>query len=262
MLYPSRPGTDKAMFAGDPSRTSPVQMRRVAVITAVLLLAACGGTKAKSAQARDDPVAPLGIRSDGTLDPDHINLSGIAGVTPAEQASAERLLRRTILALARWTNVAQATSDGFVAIGDGFTGTEHYIHWDWIDDNAVLDPSRPESLMYRLGPNGQRTLEGAMYILPKRFRFTNAPDAGGALVQFHSHYNECFSGFPAPKFRAVTRTDGSCPAGLTKLLTNLMLHVWIRPNPCGPFAPVGGFASGTIKAGEKVLCDRVHGGTP
>lgn len=223
------------------------------------LLVACGST-ARSADRATTPVArPLAVRADGTLDADHIDLSGVAGVTPAEQATAESLLRRTIIALARWRDVAQAEKDGFTSVGDGFSGTEHYVHWDWIDDKAVLDPTHPESLVYRLGPNGQRTLEAAMYILPKGYRFTNAPDIGGALVQLHSHFNECYSALPVPKFKAVARPDGSCPAGLTKLLTNLMVHVWVRPNPCGPFATIGGFASGAVAPGQSPLCDRRHG---
>ncbi len=235
-------------------------MRRAIATGATLLLMSCGGTGARSAHRAATPAGrPLPVGADGRLDPNHIDLSGVAGVTPTEQAAAERLLRGTIISLARWRDVAQAKKDGFTSIGDGFTGTEHYVHWDWIEDKGVLDPTHPESLVYRLGSNGQRTLEAAMYIFPKRYRFANAPDVGGALVQFHSHFNECYSGFPAPRFITVTRSDGTCPPGLEDRLTNLMVHVWVRPNPCGPFAPIGGFASGAIAPGETQLCDRVHG---
>ena len=59
--------------------------------------------------------------------------------------------------------------------------------------------------------------------------------------------------------RDPTRLDGSCTPPLVKLLTNAMIHVWIRPNRCGPFAEVGGFAAGAVKVGEKHACDRIHG---
>jgi hypothetical protein len=38
-----------------------------------------------------------------------------------------------------------------------------------------------------------------------------------------------------------------------------MIHVWIVPNPCGPFAALEGIGGGQIKAGQTRLCDHVHG---
>jgi hypothetical protein len=40
-----------------------------------------------------------------------------------------------------------------------------------------------------------------------------------------------------------------------------MIHVWITPHPCGPFAALEGIAGGTIPEGEEVLCDEAHGST-
>ena len=122
-----------------------------------------------------------------------------------------------------------------------------------------FDPSRPESLLYRTGPDGRPILEAAMFILPKRYTLDNTPDVGGVLIQFHIHDNLCFTDGPAPKYARPTRLDGSCTPPLVKLLTNAMIHVWIRPNRCGPFAEVGGFAAGAVKVGEKHACDRIHG---
>jgi hypothetical protein len=203
----------------------------------------------------------LAVRSDGIIDAQRVDLSGVAGVSHAEQLRAEDLLRRTIRTLPRWNDVARAEADGFVSIGSprAFGGTEHYVHWDWIDDDVIFDPSRPESLVYQMNPNGRRTLQAAMFILPKVYRLDNVPDLGGKLVQFHIHDNLCFTDSLVPKFVRLARLDGSCTPPLVKLLTNAMIHVWIRPNPCGPFAPVGGFVAGKIKEGETLACDREHG---
>ena len=38
-----------------------------------------------------------------------------------------------------------------------------------------------------------------------------------------------------------------------------MIHVWIEPHPCGPFAALEGVAGGTIPEGEERLCDHAHG---
>jgi hypothetical protein len=229
--------------------------RGVAIALVLSLAAACasGGTRAPSAK-------PLALRTDGTIDPKQVDLAGTAGVTAAEQRRAEDLLRRTIETLPRWNDVAQAVRDGFEPLGDGATGDEHYVHWDWIEDNDFFDPNRPESLVYHRLGDGRMELEAAMFILPKRYTLTSAPDVGGKLVQYHSHTNLCFTPFPSPRFKAFIRfTTKECPPGLLKLLTNVMIHVWIRPNPCGPFAPIGGLASGVVAPGESRLCDRAHG---
>jgi hypothetical protein len=39
-----------------------------------------------------------------------------------------------------------------------------------------------------------------------------------------------------------------------------MVHVWIVPQRCGPFAALEGIGGGQVKAGEVALCDHVHGG--
>jgi hypothetical protein len=38
-----------------------------------------------------------------------------------------------------------------------------------------------------------------------------------------------------------------------------MVHVWITPHPCGPFAALEGIAGGQISEGEERLCDHAHG---
>jgi hypothetical protein len=39
-----------------------------------------------------------------------------------------------------------------------------------------------------------------------------------------------------------------------------MIHVWIVPRPCGPFAALEGIGGGQVAAGQTVACDHVHGG--
>jgi hypothetical protein len=229
--------------------------RGLAVLVVIAALAGCGSSAHKSAEAP----RPLAVQANGIIDPTRVNLSGAVGVTPDEQHRAEQLLQSTIVHLQRWTDVARALADGFVSIHDGFTGSEHFVHWDWIEDGDVLDPAHPESLVYRVKPDGRRVLEAAMYILPKRFTLSNVPDVGGRLTQFHIHSLFCFDTSATPRFFRLARPDGACIPPLVKRLTTPMVHVWIRPNPCGPFAAIGGFASGTVSNGEEIACDREHG---
>jgi hypothetical protein len=231
----------------------------VAVVSFVGLVAACGSSAHEASPAPTTEPHPLALQSNGTIDPNRVDLSGITGVTPAEQHRAEQLLRTTIVDLRRWNDTSAAQADGFVSMHDGFTGAEHFVHWDWIEDRDVLDPSHPESLVYRVEPDGVRVLEAAMFVMPKRYDLSDTPDIGGSLTQFHVHDKLCFDDAPIPKFFRNVRSDGTCIKGLVKKLMSPMLHVWIRPNPCGPFAPIGGFAAGKVKDGERVACDRQHG---
>jgi hypothetical protein len=201
----------------------------------------------------------LKVLPDGSFDPNKIDLSGVPGVTPEEQGRAELLLRRTLLGLPQWAESAHAEAAGFQSIGDGLTGHEHLIHWDWIDDNDTFDPDHPEALVYQ-NVAGVRTLEAAMYILPKQYTLTNLPDLGGSLTQFHIHDNLCFTAPPAPKVAGFTAPGQACRAPLVNFNPNAMVHVWLRPNRCGPFAALEGVGAGTIKSGESRSCDHTHSG--
>jgi hypothetical protein len=188
-----------------------------------------------------------------------IDLGGVEGVTPEQQAAAENLIAITLWRLPRWADYRVAEAAGFHSIGDGLTGYEHFIQWDWINDDDVLDPERPESLVYRVNRDGTRTLEAAMYMLPQGNTLDTVPELGGKLTQWHIHDNLCFSPGEAPKVRGVTGAGGGCPAGLVKLDPVPMIHVWIVPHRCGPFAALEGVGAGQIKEGEERLCDHAHG---
>lgn len=204
------------------------------------------------------PVPPkvLRVLPNGTIDPTKIDLSGVPGVTAAELARATSLLRRTITTITKWTDYRKAEADGFHSIGDFITGDEHFLHWDWINDNDYFDPNKPEALVYHYDRDtGKRTLEAAMYILPDRFSLTNLPDLGGPLTQFHVHDNLCFTNDPvAPHVLGLTNGDGTCSPPLVKFHPNPMVHVWIRNNPCGPFAALEGVGAGQIPDGQTRSC--------
>ena len=99
-----------------------------------------------------------------------------------------------------------AEEAGFHSIGDAATGYEHYIQWDWIDDDVWLDPDHPESLVYRVEPDGSRTLVSAMYMMPNSVALDEVPDYGGALMQWHIHSDLCFdvSDPEAPRVGGLT----------------------------------------------------------
>jgi hypothetical protein len=193
-------------------------------------------------------------------DPDKpLNLSGVEGVTEEQQAQAEQLIAVTLHHLPKWADTAQAEADGYHSIGDGGTGYEHYVNRELINDDKVLDPEYPESLVYQV-VDGEKTLVAAMYMMTDDDTLDDVPDVGGKLTQWHIHNDLCFTPDPvAPKVAGLIQADGTCRDGLVKGTEAPMLHVWIVPHECGPFAALEGVAGGQIPEGEERWCDHAHG---
>ncbi|HEY9555177.1 MAG TPA: hypothetical protein VIR58_00500 [Acidimicrobiales bacterium] len=186
-----------------------------------------------------------------------IDLGGVAGVTPEEQARAENLIASTLTHLPDYADPAAAEAAGFRSIRDGGTGYEHYINSEYRADGKVLDPDRPESLVYQVR-GGRKELVAAMYMAEPGTTLDNTPPLGGALTQWHIHDNLCFT--PEGQVAGLTDGEGGCSPPLVKFEPVPMIHVWIVPHPCGPFAALEGIAGGSVKPGEERLCDTVHGG--
>ena len=189
-----------------------------------------------------------------------IDLGGVPGVTPEQQAFAENLVAATVRDLPQWSDLAVVEAAGFHSIGDAITGHEHYIQWDWIDDDVWLDPDHPESLVFEPQPDGSKKLVSAMFMLPSGYPLDDVPDWGGALMQWHVHGDLCFTDDPvAPQVAGLKPIGGTCQPPLVDFLLSPMIHVWITPTPCGPFAALEGIGGGQVPEGEDVLCDHAHG---
>ncbi len=205
-------------------------------------------------------IKPLSYTADGLIDHTTVDLGGIPGVSAEDQKAAEDLLVSTIKTLPKWSNYDQAIADGFQSIQDQLTGEEHLLHWDWIEDDVIFDPEKPESLVYGVDrATGTKTLEAAMYILPSKYTLDTPPEIDSPLLQFHHHDNLCFTAGDAPRVAGLTNAEGGCREGLTKFNPNIQVHVWIRQNDCGPFAALLGVGAGQVKAGEEVTCNHEHG---
>ena len=99
-----------------------------------------------------------------------------------------------------------------------------------------------------------------MYMLPDTVALEDVPDIGGALMQWHIHDNLCFTSDPeAPTVAGVISSGGECSPPLQKFRPAPMIHVWITPHRCGPFAALEGVGAGQIEEGEERLCDHAHG---
>jgi hypothetical protein len=189
-----------------------------------------------------------------------IDLGGVDGVSPQQQAYAENLVAATVRDLPQWADLDVVAAAGFQSIGDGATGHEHYIQWDWIDDDKILDPDYPESLVFEPQPDGTKRLVSAMFMMPSGTPLDEVPDFGGALMQWHVHGDLCFTDDPvAPKVAGLKPIGTPCRAPLVDGTLSPMIHVWIIPHECGPFAALDGIGAGQVPEGEATLCDHAHG---
>jgi hypothetical protein len=154
--------------------------------------------------------------------------------TDDQMKAAADLIVRTKAATLQYADVKAAEANGYRSIGDGFTGVEHFVNRDFMADTDVLDPSKPESLVYRVNPDKTRELITVMYILPNGSTMDDVPDIAGNLTLWHDHDNLCFD--PATSRLSGIFVNGACKPGGVHVQTAPMLHVWVTPNPCGPFA--------------------------
>jgi hypothetical protein len=168
-------------------------------------------------------------------------------VTDEQRAAAQALIDDTVAGMARFTDVASVEAAGYVSIGDGVTGWEHFVHPGHLTSPTEMDPDAIESIVFKVYPDGTRQLASAMYILPFGRTMADVPDIAGELTTWHDHQDLCWEGI-----RVVGRTDanGDCARGVFRP-TPPMLHVWLLPHECGPFAGIEG------THGES--CDHDHG---
>jgi hypothetical protein len=170
--------------------------------------------------------------------------------TPEQRAAADKLLQDTKTGFWQWTDEQRVHEAGFRSIGDGITGTEHLVNWNWINDDVVLDPDHPESLVFNVSRDGKRTLAAAMYMAPAGTPDDEVPDVGGPITQWHIHNNLCYSpaqmvdGAPQRGVVGLTNDDGTCDRGEPLSPHAPMLHVWVVEHECGPFSSLEGVGAG------------------
>jgi hypothetical protein len=182
-----------------------------------------------------------------------IDLSGVPGVSLEQQTRAEALVAATLRELPQLADVTKVGDLGFKSIGDAHTGFEHYINFTYLLDDAFLDPKKPESLVYQVDGDN-RTLVAAMFAASgMSLTDPKLVDWGGPLMQWHVHSDLCWTLDADRQPIVIGSKDaaGSCPANSINVFGDVpMVHVWIQPNACGPFAALDGPSAGQVASGE------------
>jgi hypothetical protein len=154
-------------------------------------------------------------------------------LTAAQRAAAQQLITATTAGMQRFPDVAAVRAAGYSSIGDASTGYEHFVNFAFLGDGAEVDPNRIESIVAQVNPDGSRSIVSAMYILSLGKTMADVPEIGGPLTTWHDHQDLCWE---LPRVVALA-VGGVCPRG-TLIPTPPMLHVWMVPHPCGPFAGI------------------------
>ena len=153
--------------------------------------------------------------------------------TLEEKLRARELIRETFRAATRngWFDFDKAVADGFQTTR---LDQIHFSKREYVFDDALLDPERPEFLMYYPTPRGKQ-LTGVMYYV--REPLERGPQIGGPLTVWHYHVwagGKCFERRVLP-LGALDR-EGKCPEGERLHSSVEMMHVWFVRHPGGPFA--------------------------
>lgn len=206
---------------------APSRVRSVGASLGTVLLVVTTGSAAwiGAFRAGEDGGVPP-----GTI----VGASADRPASPAERAAADRLYVETARTLARYRDAARAVADGYDL--DGLAGVDfHAANARYADDGRILDPARPEQLIYAATPSGP-VLLGAMFEMPELGE--PGPAFGGPLTHWHGHENVCFSLIP-PAMASLVSPFGGCPLGSIAVpRTAEMIHVWIVPGAGQRFGDV------------------------
>jgi hypothetical protein len=170
-------------------------------------------------------------------DPRHVHAGALLQATntvatPAQVDAANRLYAATKTAILPYEDWHQAWAAGYRPGGSTTLPSSHWMNQGYVDAGYVMDPQRPQGLVYANTHHGP-VLLGAMFQMKGLNRF--GPDPGGPMTAWHQHENICFTPFGF-EFSLMT-PYATCPIGAIDISAPPMLHVWIVDNPHGgPFA--------------------------
>jgi hypothetical protein len=149
------------------------------------------------------------------------NLPDVNAATPEQRAKAQALLDQSVAATRKYTDPAAAKAADYRV--DAAKQDVKFLHAGnpaYRTDGKLVDPTRPESVIYWRGPQGKLTLVGVLYVVPKG---TATPDVAGPITRWHSH-QACWD--PNARRKLSKPQDGRCPPGQELRESGQMMHVW------------------------------------
>jgi len=152
--------------------------------------------------------------------------------TQAQWDAANQLYRETAAAIAPYQDWHAAWAAGYRPGTSAKLPSTHWMNKAYVDAGYVMDPRRPQGLVYANTRHGP-VLLGAMFQMKHIDQF--GPDPGGPITAWHQHENICVT--PIGFKLSFMTPFATCPLGAIDVTASPMLHVWIVANPKGgPFA--------------------------
>ena len=165
----------------------------------------------------------LDHHSTGSISPGMVmNVGAATESSLAHQAEADQLWEATTAFVDRYQDPSVAATDGYRV--EGIVGNDfHAGNPDYQNDGLMLDPTRPENLIYGMGPDGP-VLLGVMF--ETEGLRNDPPPTGGAVLHWYRHEQVCFALTP-PGLAGLVDPFGNCAVGSLAIpTTNSMMHVW------------------------------------
>jgi hypothetical protein len=153
--------------------------------------------------------------------------------TLAQSRAASGLAVATRQGLARFVHLRDARAAGYAPHWRGRELIKHYFNSTYVTDGRVLDPARPEGLMYAFTTRGP-VVVAAVYLMNPGGGSGRA--VGGCLTPWHVHDNLCSSDPGRGMITGLRGAGGQCPRGQVSLAATSMLHTWVVDVPGGRFA--------------------------
>ncbi len=183
-------------------------------------------------------------------------------VTTEQQQWAEDFYERSLAAALKhgWFDINNALPKAFRPIPSIAT---HFPNQQYMFDDVLLDPERPEWLVYDDTPNG-KVLMALMFFT--RTLEEVGPTPAGRLAQWHYHeYEEVRCAVKGLWTVAKADANGQCAEGVPVTRTPEMFHVWFIDHPLGRFTEMKivpeafqeeGFDHQAVASDGRALCHR------
>jgi hypothetical protein len=152
-------------------------------------------------------------------------------ITEEQLAAAATFVANVKADTAKYADIQAAFAGGYVQLTQDLPGiAAHFVNPRYLADGEMMNPEKPEFLLYTKRLDGNWRLVGTMFYDEKNTEA--APSYFGPLDQWHLHENLCFVGAAV---RTVTAA-ADCKGGLYVAKTAWQLHVWVVPSPTGVFS--------------------------
>ena len=152
-------------------------------------------------------------------------------VSADQLAAADAFVAKVKADTAQYTDVRAAMAAGYVQITQDLPGiAAHFEKPAYLSDGDIMDPAKPEFLLYTKRMSGEWQFVGVMFYSEQVT--DNPPSFFGPLDAWHLHTDLCFTAGA----QVATVADASQCKGLFVAKTAWQLHVWVLPNTNGVFA--------------------------